>query len=101
MKINEFAEKDVFAQHCGVELIEAGEGTAKAKLTLQDYHHNGMGITHGAAIFTLADFTFGAIPREIISRRTKGLNISRAISFGIPHWLISSSGPTTITLLPE
>jgi len=58
--INEFALKDAFAQHCGVELIEAGEGTAKAKLVLKDYHHNGMGITHGAALFTLADFTFGA-----------------------------------------
>lgn len=57
---NEFAQKDAFAQHCGVELIEAGVGTAKAKLCLRPVHHNGMGITHGGALFILADFTFGA-----------------------------------------
>ena len=32
---------------------------------------------------------------------TCGLNNSRAISFGIPHWYILSDGPTTITLRPE
>ena len=32
---------------------------------------------------------------------TCGLNNSRAISFGIPHWYIFKSGPTTITERPE
>ena len=32
---------------------------------------------------------------------TCGLNSSRAISFGIPHWYIFKFGPTTITERPE
>ena len=32
---------------------------------------------------------------------TCGLNNSRAISFGIPHWYIFRDGPTTITERPE
>ncbi len=60
MNAEEYAKKDAFAKHCNVELIEAKEGAAKAKLLITDNHLNGMGITHGAALFTLADFTFGA-----------------------------------------
>ncbi|MFI4912549.1 MAG: PaaI family thioesterase [Sedimentisphaeraceae bacterium JB056] len=60
MKAEEYAKKDAYAAHNGVELLEAKEGSAKAKLFLKEYHLNGMGITHGAALFTLADFTFGA-----------------------------------------
>ncbi len=60
VKAEEYAKKDAFAKHCSVELIAACEGAAKAKLLIGDIHLNGMGITHGAALFTLADFTFGA-----------------------------------------
>ncbi len=44
---------------------------------------------------------FGANPLTITSLRTKGLNISRAISFGNPHSDNLRLGPTTMTDRPE
>ena len=54
-----------------------------------------------ALITRLALARFDAWLYLISSFITKGLNNSRAISFGSPHWLILSSGPTTITERPE
>jgi len=59
-KVKEFSEKDAFARHCGVELLEIGVGTAKGRLMLTSDHFNGMGSAHGAALFTLADAVFAA-----------------------------------------
>jgi acyl-CoA thioesterase len=56
----EFFKKDAFAGHCGVELIEAGDGRASARLVIRPEHLNSVGIVHGAAIFTLADTVFAA-----------------------------------------
>ena len=78
MEAKEYAKKDRFAAHCGVELIEASEGKAKAKLVLELYHLNGMGITHGASLFALADFTFGAAAN---SRGYDAVTINTHMSF--------------------
>ncbi len=60
-KIREFfSARDKFAQHCGVELLEVSEGRARAKMEITEHHLNGVNITHGAAIFTLADLAFAA-----------------------------------------
>lgn len=58
--VKEFNDKDAFAKHCGVEILEIGEGSARGRLALQPHHLNGVGIAHGAAIFTLADAVFAA-----------------------------------------
>ena len=58
-KIKEFFQsKDAFAAGCGIELLQVGQGTAKAKLDLQKEHFNSVGVAHGGIIFTLADFVF-------------------------------------------
>jgi len=58
-KIREFfSDNDHFSRHCGIELLEATPGTAKAKMVIQPFHLNGAGTVHGGAIFSLADFTF-------------------------------------------
>ncbi|MDL2286384.1 hotdog fold thioesterase [Desulfococcaceae bacterium OttesenSCG-928-F15] len=49
---------DAFARYCGIELLQASEGYAKAKMSIQPFHLNGAGTVHGGAIFTLADFVF-------------------------------------------
>lgn len=49
---------DAFARYCGIELVEAREGYAKAQMRVQPFHLNGAGVVHGGAIFTLADFVF-------------------------------------------
>ena len=59
-KVETFARKDAFARHCGVEILEIGDGTARGRLAIGAEHLNGVGIVHGAAIFTLADAVFAA-----------------------------------------
>ncbi len=59
-RVKEFSEMDAFARHCGVELIDIGDGTARGRLPIQPHHLNGVGIVHGAALFTLADAVFAA-----------------------------------------
>ena len=59
-KVKEFCDKDAFAQHCGVEILDIADGTAKGRLTLKPHHLNGVGIAHGAAVFALADAVFAA-----------------------------------------
>ena len=44
----------------GVKLTDAGIGYAKAELTLNELHLNGVGIVQGGVLFTLADYTFAA-----------------------------------------
>lgn len=55
-----FSRNDRFASHCGIELLEAGPGYARASMIIQPFHINGAGTVHGGAIFTLADFVFAA-----------------------------------------
>lgn len=55
-----FAERDEFARLCGIELIEVGKGTAKARMRIEEHHLNGVRSVQGGAIFTLADLTFAA-----------------------------------------
>lgn len=57
--IKKFFEGDVFAKHCGIEILEVGPGTARAKMEVKPHHMNGAGVVQGGAIFTLADLTFG------------------------------------------
>jgi acyl-CoA thioesterase len=58
--LRSFFKKDLFAAFIGIELLDAGEGRATARLKLRDHHRNGLGIVHGGALFTLADLTFAA-----------------------------------------
>ncbi len=55
-----FRERDRFARHCGIELVEITPGGAKTKMKIADCHRNGINTVHGGALFTLADFTFAA-----------------------------------------
>jgi len=57
-KWKERLEKDQFARHNGIEMVDVSPGFARVKMNIQPYHLNGVGIVHGGAIFTLADFAF-------------------------------------------
>ncbi len=56
----EFMQKDKFARHTGIELLEISPGKAKARMEIREEHKNGMDVVHGGAIFTLADLVFAA-----------------------------------------
>lgn len=56
--IQQFAQQDTFAQHVGIELLEASAGYAKVQLSITEKHLNAVRTVHGGVIFTLADFAF-------------------------------------------
>ena len=76
--IQAFFRKDLFAGFVGIELIEAGDGRAKARLMISDRHRNGLGLVHGGAIFTLADLAFAA---AVNSRGRAAVAIHCSISY--------------------
>ena len=76
--IQNFFRKDLFAGFVGIDLIEAGNGRAKARLPIGDRHRNGLGLVHGGAIFTLADLAFAA---AVNSRGRAAVAIHCSISY--------------------
>jgi len=56
----QFMKRDKFAQFCGIELVEVGPGRAVTRMAVRPEHLNGVGLVHGGAIFTLADYAFAA-----------------------------------------
>jgi acyl-CoA thioesterase len=58
--IKHYFENDHFAASCGMRLVELRAGFAKTALAIEDRHLNNVGTVQGGAIFTLADFAFGA-----------------------------------------
>ena len=53
-------EKDRFATSNGMRLLELRPGFARTSLQVEPRHLNSIGTVQGGAIFTLADFAFGA-----------------------------------------
>ncbi len=51
---------DPLARELGIELLHAGEGSARTRLRLKECHLNFNGSVHGAVIFALADAAFAA-----------------------------------------
>jgi acyl-CoA thioesterase len=80
-----FFQKDKFARYNGIELLEAADGHARTSMAITENHLNGLGIVHGGAIFTLADFTFAA------ASNSRG-NIAVAINVSISFMKSATSG---------
>lgn len=60
MTIQDFLQGDKFALLAGVELLDVGNGYAKARMEVKPEHLNGGGVCQGGALFTLADLAFAA-----------------------------------------
>ena len=60
MTFKEFFNGDRFAVLAGCELLEVGNGTARARMLVTRDHLNGGGTCQGGALFTLADLAFAA-----------------------------------------
>ena len=71
-------ERDQFATYANIELLSVSPGAARAKMTLDQRHLNGLGAVMGGAIFTLADFAFAAACN---SHGTVAVAINVSISF--------------------
>lgn len=57
-QIARFFDRDKLAKFLDIELVDVSPGQATTRMTIQEKHYNGVNITHGGAIFTLADFAF-------------------------------------------
>jgi acyl-CoA thioesterase len=58
--LRERLKQDRFAAANGVELVELGPGSARARMPIADRHLNCLGLVHGGAISTLAAFAMFA-----------------------------------------
>jgi len=78
-------EKDAFAKHLGIKIIEIKSGYASATLTVTPELLNGAGLTHGSAIFALADIVFAAASNShgsLALALTVSINFLKATSEG-------------------
>ncbi|MFA6470708.1 MAG: hotdog fold thioesterase [Candidatus Latescibacterota bacterium] len=73
-----FFESDAFAQYLGIELMEASEGRAKARLEVKQIHLNSHKTVHGGVLFALADAVFAVASN---SYGTAALAIHADISY--------------------
>ena len=69
MTFKEFFKGDRFAVLAGCELLEVGNGTARARMLVTRDHLNGGGTCQGGALFTLADLAFAAAVNSLRLRR--------------------------------
>ena len=73
-----FFKNDRFAYTNGIELEESDEGTATARMVVEERHLNAGGVCQGGAIFTLADLATAAVAN---SHGKLTLSVAASISF--------------------
>jgi acyl-CoA thioesterase len=86
--LKDYFKKDQFAAHNNIELLEAADGHAKARMTLHPYHLNALGTVQGGALFTLADFCFAAACNShgtVAVAIDANITFMKAISTGMLH----------------
>jgi acyl-CoA thioesterase len=74
-------QADLASQRAGIELVEVGEGTATARMTIGPDMVNGHAIAHGGYVFLLADTAFACACN---SRGTVTVAAGADISFLTP-----------------
>jgi acyl-CoA thioesterase len=74
-----------FPTTSGMRLLELRPGYAKTCLDVEERHFNSTGTVHGGAIFTLADFAFGAAVKT-------GGKVAPAISANVSFLKATRSG---------
>ncbi len=81
-----FNERDQFARRNGIKLISVSPGHARAEMTVEPHHWNGVNSVQGGAVFTLADFAFAAAANShgtIAVAINVSITFMKAVSSGI------------------
>jgi acyl-CoA thioesterase len=73
-----FRANDRFAAFNGIRLVEVTPGRAVAEMDISANHLNSVGVVHGGAMFTLADFAFAAACN---SQGVMSLAVSTSMNF--------------------
>jgi len=76
--VRRISSNDRFARMAGVEIIEVRPGYAKVTMKVEDKHLNSVDITHGGAIFTVADTAFALASN---AHGTVALALNMSINF--------------------
>jgi acyl-CoA thioesterase len=76
--VRDYFKNDKLADHLGLEIVEVTPGTSVIRMPVQTCHMNSLGIVHGGAIFSLADFAFAVASN---SHGTVAVAINANISF--------------------
>lgn len=71
-------EKLTFGKYTGIEITEARDGHAKARMKVEEFSHNSGGTIHGGALFTLADSVAGSAAFSLKNRVT---TLDAAVNF--------------------
>jgi len=74
----DFFKQDRFAAAAGIQTLEAGRGYCRCMMPIGENHMNSVGVVHGGAIFTLADFAFAVASN---SHGQLALAVQASISF--------------------
>ncbi len=77
--------RDRYAALTGIEIVEAGLGYCKARMTIEDKHLNAANVVQGGALFTLADLAFA------VASNSHG-QLALAINVNISFLSSASSG---------
>lgn len=76
--LRRYFQRDRFAKLVGLEVVDIAPGFARVRMPLHEDLHNGLGIAHGGAIFTLADMAFAVASN---SHGTVAVGVNTSISF--------------------
>ena len=76
--VKRYFERDEYAKHLGMELVEVTPGGAVARMEVRPCHQNMHGVVHGGAIFSVADLAFAAACN---SHGTVAVALNVSISF--------------------
>src|SRR5207302_5002196 len=83
------------------QAVQGGSTVEQDRVLLDDLLEHVHTCGRRRSTMRLADLMFWAISVSTRRFMTKGLNSSRAICLGRPHWCSFMVGPTTITERPE
>ncbi|MGD8368212.1 MAG: hotdog fold thioesterase [Desulfobacterales bacterium] len=73
-----FGERDRFAAHNGIEILEISPGRARVRMEVAEHHLNGLDRVHGGAVFSLADLAFAAASN---SHGSAAMGINASIAY--------------------
>jgi acyl-CoA thioesterase len=78
-ELKERVRRSPFHQWAGLELVDAGNGSAELRMDLRPHHFNPQGIVHGGIITAIADTSIGLALRSMLkagyTHRTAQLNV--------------------------
>ncbi len=89
-QLRERYREDLFPQSLGIKLEDVRAGYARVSMEIAPEMHNFNGVTHGGALFTLADTAFG------LASNTRGTALALHISINYVKATVSGDRLTAV-----